>query len=74
MSNVEKQFILQEHDAMFGSFNHFKEISIIFGYAVMFSVAFPLPPRSPGWPSTSRFAWTRGCSSRRVADRHPLGE
>ena len=44
VSNVEKQFILQEHDAMFGSFNHFKEISIIFGYAVMFSVAFPLAP------------------------------
>ena len=44
VSDIEKQFVLQEHDAMFGSFTHYKEISIVFGYAVLFSVAFPLAP------------------------------
>lgn len=44
MSSIEKQYMLQEYDPMFGSFKHFRDIAIQFGYAVLFSVAFPLAP------------------------------
>ena len=44
LSAIEKQFMLEEYDQMFGAFNHFKETAILFGYAVLFSTAFPIAP------------------------------
>jgi anoctamin-10/anoctamin-7 len=44
LTAIEKQFMLEEYDAMFGSFKHFKDIAIQFGYAILFSSAFPLAP------------------------------
>jgi anoctamin-10/anoctamin-7 len=44
LSAIEKQFMLEEYDQMFGAFNRFKETAILFGYAVLFSTAFPVAP------------------------------
>jgi hypothetical protein len=69
LSQIEKQFMLMRYHQIFGSFEQFKTVSIQFGYAILFSVAFPLAP-ALAWLSTyfgiRVDAWVLLQKSRRV--------